>query len=245
MGALTDTLAADISRFIETEPRLFFNECDMQVRLCDSLMATRHYDAVMPEYRVPLAELVSRGVPGTREGRKWIMEAYFPWNNDIFVDIVVKAGTQFAGVELKYATTYLQDTLSVFDEPLLGGDEIIKNQAASDLVMYNYWKDVRRIEVIRDTFGHVAGGIALLVTNDACYWSAPRPGARYLTFSTHTGHCVGGGLLDWNGPGSPRVLESHMPFEMVGRYRCDWHPAGVAARSRRGDPFRYMLNIIQ
>ncbi len=244
MGELIDTLATDVTEFIEREPRLFFNECDMQVRLCAHLHSTKHYRAVIPEYRIPLAELVSRGVSGTWDGRKWIMSQVFPWSNDIFADIVVESHGQYACVELKYATARLRDSLMLFDEPLRGNEEIIKTQAASNLVMYNYWKDVRRIEVIAEKFHNVAGGVALLVTNDNSYWDKPRTGAKYLPFSTHEGQEIHPGTLAWNGQVSSEILKSHMPFRISGCYGCNWRPAGVTAVSRKGDRFKYILNII-
>ncbi|ROT10842.1 hypothetical protein EEL49_01790 [Muribaculaceae bacterium Isolate-104 (HZI)] len=243
-GELIEALATDVTEFIEREPRLFFNECDMQVRLCVYLQSTGHYEAVVPEYRIPLAELVSRGVPGTRDGKKWIMTGEFPWNNDIFADIVVKSHGQYACVELKYATAQLRNSLTLFDEPLLGNEEIIKTQAASNLVMYSYWKDVRRIEVITEKFHNVAGGVALLVTNDNTYWDKPRDNAKYLPFSTHADREITPGALVWNGQLSSENLKSHMPFHISGRYVCNWHPAGVTDVSRKGHPFKYILNII-
>lgn len=245
MGDLIDTLAADVTEFIEREPRFFFNECDMQVRLCVHLLTTGHYKAVIPEYRIPLAELVSRGIQGTWNGKKWTMTQVFPWNNDVFVDIVVESGDgQYGCVELKYATANLRDKLAVFSEALRGNEEIIKTQAASNLVMYNYWKDVRRIEVVSDTFHNVAGGVALLVTNDNCYWDMPRKGVKYLPFSTHEGQEIHAGTLAWNGQVALGTLKEHSPFTMSGNYYCNWRPAGMTALSRKGDRFRYLLNII-
>lgn len=244
--ALIETLASDVATFIEKERGFFFNECDMQVRLCYYLLAKGKYDAVIPEYRVPLAELVERGVRAVRDGKRWEMSPSFPWSNDIFVDIVVESAGVFACLELKYATVPIRDSLCIFGEPPIDRNvKIIKNQSAQDLVMYNYWKDVRRIEILRDKFGTVAGGAAVLVTNDNVYWEPPRPEAGYVAFSTHEGNRVGGGIVDWCGTVSSSTRGSHAPFEMTGEYRPRWRESGLSAISVKGKKFRYIINTIQ
>ncbi len=145
MGALKNNLLVsvlrgDIERFLNTNTELMFNERDLQVRVATWLRDSGHYDKVDMEYAVPKEELEARGLE--------LKTLSFPWNNDLSIDVVVERLGEFAAVELKYATRPVDVKIHRFGEPLRTHCLIVKNQAASDLIMYNYWKDVRRIEAL-------------------------------------------------------------------------------------------------
>lgn len=221
----------------------FTNERDMQVKLARFLMTEKasHYDLVDTEYRVPLDELRKRHVD-TRN---------FPWNNQISVDIVVRKGSTWACVELKYSTQKIDYKWTLFGEELLNKDyAILKNQAASDIVMYNYWKDVRRIEAITGAFSNVAGGLAVIVTNCNNIWEQPTPGVNYEVFSLHDRkgrqkipHNVGG-TISWGPNTGKNLLESYPSFELCGNYPCRWEPTNIEALTKKGTPFQYMITMI-
>ena len=145
MGALKNNLLVsvlrgDIERFLNTNTELMFNERDLQVRVATWLRDSGHYDKVDMEYAVPKEELEARGLE--------LKTLSFPWNNDLSIDVVVERLGEFAAVELKYATRPVDVKIDRFGEPLKTNCLIVKEQAASDLIMYNYWKDVRRIEAL-------------------------------------------------------------------------------------------------
>ena len=48
------------------------------------------------------------------------------------------------------------------------------NQGAQNVVRYLFWKDVKRIEYFSSLSKDAVGGIALLLTNDSIYWTAPK-----------------------------------------------------------------------
>ena len=179
MGALKNNLLVsvlrgDIERFLNTNTELMFNERDLQVRVATWLRDSGHYDKVDMEYAVPKEELEVRGLE--------LKTPSFPWNNDMSIDVVVERLGEFAAVELKYATRPVDVKIDRFGEPLRTHCLIVKNQAAIDLIMYNYWKDVRRVEALAQCYPAVKGGVALIVTNSATYWREPRPGSGYRAF---------------------------------------------------------------
>lgn len=145
MGALKNNLLVsvlrgDIERFLNTNTELMFNERDLQVRVATWLRDSGHYDKVDMEYAVPKEELEVRGLK--------LKTQSFPWGNDLSIDVVAEKGGEFAAVELKYATRPVDVKIHRFGEPLRTNCLIVKEQAASDLIMYNYWKDVRRVEAL-------------------------------------------------------------------------------------------------
>ncbi len=234
---LLATLHCDCDAWIQSQQGLIANERDMQVMLAMHLIDSKHYDLVDTEYRVPLTELVARGVkPGSLS---------FPWENQLSVDIVVARQGQYAAIELKYATTIVDYEFVIFGERMRRKEsQIIKNQAASNLTMYNYWKDVRRIETLSRVFEHVVGGLAIIITNNHTYWKSPRAESNYAAYSMHEGNTVGGGPMKWLSGVSPKILKSHPHFELSGLYTCNWHNTKIKVRATNGDHFKYCISTI-
>ncbi len=246
-AGLLALLKAEILAWIEQNESLLTNERDMQVKLAKFLELNRNFDEVFTEYRVPLSELKARGIPvepNPRMARELAPNPLFPWNNQMSVDIVVEKDGLFAAVELKYATRPVDGVETLFGEPMLTEAKILKNQAASNLTMYNYWKDVRRIEMLSAIYANVVGGFALIIANSHDYWCAPTGEAKYLNFSLHEGNTVGGGLLAWNGIPSPVIVKAYPPFTMTGSYRCHWSDTCIPLRADNGDRFRYLITEI-
>ncbi len=245
MGALKNNLLVsvlrgDIERFLNTNTELMFNERDLQVRVATWLRDSGHYDKVDMEYAVPKEELEVRGLE--------LKTLSFPWNNDLSIDVVVERLGEFAAVELKYATRPVDVKIDRFGEPLRTHCLIVKNQAASDLIMYNYWKDVRRIEALTQCYPAVKGGVALIVTNNVTYWREPRTDSGYRAFSTYDGNTRSPGLLQWDTDIAESVRRTHPDFELRGTYPCRWADTAVNARSavgREKAPFRYMLSVVE
>ena len=118
------------------------------------------------------------------------------------------------GLELKYWSRRLE--LEVDGEPFA-----LKEQGAQDLSRYDFWKDVRRLEQLRDA-GHLQGGFVIALTNDQGFWRPGRGGANDEAFRMHEGREVAGSLA-WSaraGRGTTRGREqSH---ELRGRYTTRW-----------------------
>ena len=76
-------------------------------------------------------------------------------------------------LELKYATTKLDH-----DE----GGEIfsLRNQSTRDVRRYHVARDIERLEKVSE-LQHVRGGYAILLTNDAAYWTPPTRSTASIT----------------------------------------------------------------
>lgn len=257
MNKLIEILKKDCEEWVsKKEKRLFMNERDMQVRLAMYLKKTNNYDQVYVEYLVPLEMLGKQGLTVPQcENRKWIMpnNCNFPWHNQMRIDIMVEKGGKFAAVELKYATTLVDEPLQIFGEQPTGKNcEVIKYQGAQDLVMYGYWKDVRRIEALT-SFKNMVGGVALIVSNDKVYWAAPKQKAGYRQFSTHEKNTVGSGKLEWEKNISAEIKKTNPAFRLDGSYACAWSNTAITARARNtrnaksddDTKFRYMINVVE
>ncbi len=155
--SLIQEIRADIEAFLQQNNELFFNERDFQIHLAVYLRDLHKYDDVDVEYYVPYTTLSN-----------------YVWKNELRLDILVRKGNEFVPVELKYKTKKVQKSILRFNETIKD-IEVMKNQGAQDLGMYDFWKDVRRIELVRNRFEHVQGGLAVFLTNDKLYLSEPKP----------------------------------------------------------------------
>ncbi|MBD5323992.1 MAG: hypothetical protein HDS02_04045 [Bacteroides sp.] len=202
---LIQKLSTHITAFIERQQELMFNERDFQMQLAVALRSSGSYDDVDVEYFIPNSVAAARG---------------YEWNSDLRLDIVVRKGNSFAVVELKYPTRRIVTTIRRFNT-LLNGVEIVKNHGAQDIVSYNFWKDVRRIEIIKSLFPEsVVGGIAVMLTNDAYYTRGPRQGSICDAFSTANGRAGVHGILDWTR--HTATANGLTKFSLEGNYSLRW-----------------------
>ena len=135
-NSIIKTVEHDIVTFIERQQELMFNERDFQMQLAVCLRQSGHYDDVDVEYYIPNSAAVKAG---------------YEWSSELRLDIVVRCGGVYAVVELKYPTRRVITDIKRFGRTL-PKVEIVKNHGAQDIVSYNIWKDVRRIEIIRNLF---------------------------------------------------------------------------------------------
>ena len=171
MSKLIDIVQQDVFAFLESNEELLFNERDFQMHLATWLRKSANdYDDVDVEYYVPKIELPN-----------------YVWDSELRLDIVVKKDGEYCPVELKYKTKKVERQISRFDEMLDDKVVVMKNQGAQDLGMYDFWKDVRRIELVRNRFAKVKGGLAIFVTNDALYTKASRPESNNYLLNMNEG----------------------------------------------------------
>ena len=139
MATLTEIVRADVFAFLDSNEELLFNERDLQMHLATWLRkSANRYDDVDVEYYVPKSEL----------------ENYI-WDSELRLDIVVRKDGEYCPVELKYKTRKVERKITRFDEELNDKVVVMKNQGAQDLGMYDFWKDVRRVELVRNRFKRV------------------------------------------------------------------------------------------
>lgn len=206
MTNLIEKVQQDVFAFLESNKELLFNERDFQMHLAIWLRnSANHYDDVDVEYYVP-----KRAIPN------------YEWNSEIRLDIVVKKDGEYCPVELKYKTKKVEHQISRFDEMLDDKVVVMKNQGAQDLGMYDFWKDVRRVEQVRNRFKNVKGGLAVFVTNDQIYTKASRQNSNhYLLNMTEGKHSA---IKHWQNENSACAkMKSYISFEVEKEYSIKWH----------------------
>lgn len=204
MLKLVELVRKDIATFLESNKELLFNERDFQMHLASWLDDSSHfYDDVDLEYYVPKSELDN-----------------YVWNSELRLDIVVKKDDEFLPVELKYKTKKKERKISRFDEILCDNVVVMKNQGAQDLGMYDFWKDVRRVELVRNRFKRVKGGLAVFLTNDEAYMKESKITSNHVNFSMSSGsHSP---IKHWLNPEST-CAKTHPNFEVEKEYNIEWH----------------------
>ena len=222
MTNLIEIVQKDVFAFWESYNELLFNERDFQMHLATWLRnSDNHYDDVDVEYYVPKTELDN-----------------YIWDSELRLDIVVKKDGEYCPVELKYKTKKVERQISRFDEMLDDKVVVMKNQGAQDLGMYDFWKDVRRVELVRNRFKNVKGGLAVFVTNDQLYTKASRQNSNnYLLNMTEGKHSV---IKHWQNKDSACAkMKSYKSFEVEKEYSIKWHHRNVD-----NIPFHYCVVYI-
>lgn len=204
MTTLIDIVRNDVRAFLESNDELLFNERDLQMHLATWLRnSTNHYDDVDVEYYVPRQELDN-----------------YIWDSELRLDIVVKKDGEYCPVELKYKTQKVERKISRFDEDLTADVVVMKNQGAQDLGMYDFWKDVRRVELVRNRFERVKGGLAVFVTNDGFYTKGSKESSNNYLFGM-AGEAARSTKKHWANPEST-CAKTHPNFEVEREYSIEW-----------------------
>ena len=205
MVMLIDIVRNDVCAFLESNEELLFNERDFQMHLATWLRNSANcYDDVDVEYYVPCQELDN-----------------YVWDSELRLDIVVKKDSEYCPVELKYKTKKVERKISRFDEDLIDDVVVMKNQGAQDLGMYDFWKDVRRVELVRNRFERVKGGLAVFVTNDGFYTKGSKESSNNYLFNMSAGKAHSKQKY-WAKPEST-CAKTHPNFEVEKEYTIDWY----------------------
>jgi len=219
--SLINQVYADVKQFLDTNKELLFNERDFQMHLATSLRKSGHYDDVDVEYYVPVNEL---------DGYTKI------WDTELRMDVLVRKNQEFLPIELKYKTKAVRKRILRFGEPIAEEVEVMKNQGAQDLGKYDFWKDVRRIEIVRKRFKAIKNGLAVFVTNDPAYLKAGRNTSNHVQFSmTEGAHSKEKHWLDKEST----CCKTHPNFEVEKEYSLQW-----AMKNVEGISIHYTLLTI-
>ncbi len=201
---LLEQAKADIRSYLDSpNGELLFNERDLQMHLALHLIGTEHYDDVDVEYYVPYNELNG-----------------YIWKNELKLDILLRKGDEFLPVELKYKTKKHSKQLTRFNEHLEKPVDVLKNQGAQDLGMYDFWKDVRRVELVRNRFAAVKNGLAVFVTNDKLYLGTTKKTSNNYLFSMEDGKH--GTIKHWQQSEST-CAKTHPDFDLEKEYTIQWN----------------------
>lgn len=170
-----------ITAFLDSFSNFFHSEEEVQLLLAQYLMNTDSYKKVLVEYYI----------------KKHLIPNY-PWDNDkkISIDIVVVKDNKFIPIEIKYKTKQQELPHFVFGSQT---NVELKNQGAQNEGCYSFWKDLKRIEILKETFDLPYYGLTLFISNDPSYERKPREGVQYGPFSIHQNREVHAGtFLNWD-----------------------------------------------
>ncbi len=152
----------------------------------------------------------------------------------MYVDVWVGLrGGRALALELKYKTARL-------DIERDGEVYALLNQSAQDTGRYDFLKDISRLERLVSARPDTSG-IAILLTNDAGYWSASRSAQTVdAAFRLHEGRSVSGELC-WGVGASAGTMRTREQA-IVLQTQCDakWTDYSQV-RSDRNSRFRYLI----
>lgn len=229
-------LEEDIQEFFKTSHQFFFNERDLQMNLAVWLMKEKSYP-IEVEYRIASNTIKQ-----------------YPWGEKIIsTDLVVVSNGRYILIELKYKTCSLKNDETEkfyrFGEVAKLKD-VVKNQSAQDLGRYGFWKDVKRIELIKQSYKKVLGGIAIFVTNDKSYTTAPKEQEKkvgYYDFRMLDNNEISG-ILQWRKDGKIRevnIPEAYPNFKLSGTYTLHWEKYTTKVHNGDEVEMHYVICKIQ
>ena len=203
-----DDVWNDIKLFLNQErEEVFYNERELQVRLDLYLEKTQKYKKIYLEYYVPV-----------HDNKANVILKDYIWESEIRMDIVVATNDSFIPIELKYKTKKIMNSyISRFGEDIEDVD-IIKEQSAQNIGRYDFWKDIKRIEVVKTRFGKVLGDIALFLTNDSSYYKTRNGRPAYYNFRLSDDN--DGSNMAWLN--APKIADEHPDFHLNDRYAPKW-----------------------
>ncbi len=210
---LLQKLLQDIQDFFKTVHTFtFHNEASLQLNLSNYLINTGHYASIEVEYLIVSPDEVE-GLTSKR----------------CFIDIVVKNESgEYALLELKYPLYIPEGVITSRLGANIKPEIYAVKQGAQNVVRYLFWKDVKRIEYFSSLSKEVVGGIALLLTNDSIYWTAPKSEgdatALYREFSLKAGQSsLSTKSRRWREEdGTERVWNSYPGFDLEKAYPLYW-----------------------
>ena len=217
MAELSCIVKKDIADFLKGHHlEILYNERDFQVHLAMYLKATGHYDDVDLEYYVPNSLL---------NGYKDL------WDSELRLDLLVRKGQEYCPVELKYKTRKIEKPLKRFGEQI-DNVVVVKNQGAQDIGMYDFWKDVKRVEMVKARFANVKSGLSVFLTNDKYYMGQPGENSNNREFSM----CDGPKSKSKHWLRETSITQSRKGFDLNKEYYIVWESAQFA-----GYPFNYCI----
>ena len=206
----------DVVDFLTNHNELMFNERDFQIQLAMYLIQSGKYDVEL-EYSIPSD----------------VIEQYKKeWGKELRMDILVNKDNEYLPIELKYKTTSARVDILRFGE-LISDIEVLKKHGAQDLGMYDFWKDVRRIELVRNRFTNVKNGLAVFVTNDMKYLRPSKTTSNNFLFNMDNG--IHGKVKHWANANSS-TFNTHPDFAVEKEYEISWRNTAFDCI-----PFKYCI----
>lgn len=148
----------------------------------------------------------------------------------LHLDIWVAHQGRVAAIELKYPTARLNVPVA--------GEEYHLAAGAADYSLYDYVKDVERLEQIAAAYPYAAG-YAVLLTNDRAHWT-PSPHSIGASFRLPEGREVRGSGT-WGAAAAAGSMKGYeREILLGGAYTVRWHDYARVDASAAGT-FRYLV----
>jgi hypothetical protein len=182
----------------------FTREQEIQIFLSHIFESSGLFDSVHVEQHIP-----SGMIPN------------YPWTDtyNIYIDIVLHKDGRYYPIEIKFKTKCQEVPIQLF-----GLHQMIQlgHHGAQNIGCYDFWKDVKRLELYESSFQNVEQGIMLFVTNDETYLQAPlNMNAGYAQYSIHAEKTVTQHeTLDWNRALS--ISRNRPPIQLNKSYHLEW-----------------------
>lgn len=193
-----------IEEALKSRNEYFMNEQEVQIYLANYLYKTNNFQDVFLEYYIPINEIKP-----------------YPWkkNKKIYIDIVVYTFDKYYPIEIKYKTKTQEVPLKLFGSRI---NLSLGQQGAQNIGCYDFWKDIKRLEILEEKFPEVEKGIMLFITNDETYLLRPRnKTVGYAQFALNEDKTVySGEKLDWNG--SLSISDNRPPIKLKHNYTLKW-----------------------
>ena len=90
----------------------------------------------------------------------------FPNKGKIDIDIVIEKDKLFYPIELKYKIKQEEVKFNRFGEDT---SYLLKEHSRIPMNKYDFWKDVARLEFLKESFNNVVGGLCVFLTNNKNY----------------------------------------------------------------------------
>lgn len=163
---------------------IFFNELDLQMFVARALESEFNIGSGNNGFRVYLEYCLPKGWNHNFDAD------YSRWGEIPYFDIVLEdtEQTQFIVIELKYKLKKIQNSNCIksfnrfANTSATSGITLLKKQGAGNEARYDFWKDVKRLELLTKHFGTVIGGVALFYTNENSYTNC-NTGNKYSKFN--------------------------------------------------------------
>ncbi len=203
---------------IRKNETFLFNELDLQMYVAEKLRKQFKCN-IHFEYRLP------------DEWNDDFQKGYEAWGETPYFDLVLEDDGQFIAIELKYK---LKEVLYKKDHPFTrfgvspskGEFPLVTDHSAENEGRYDFWKDVKRLELLTECFDNVKGGVAVFLTNQQRYTKETK-GYKYSNFC-FTDKNVSG-FLYWK---RQKCIN--------GRSKCDGQCEGTPCGEKKKDiPKRY------
>lgn len=193
-----------LNKELKEEGKAFLNEWDFQMKLYLFLTHIKGYKVHL-EYSVPLNFLVEKN------------KKKYPFANkeNINIDIVIEKEGLFYLIELKYKTQRATIKFERFGEINCVS---LKDQSRIPMSKYDFWKDVARLEFLKESFEKVKGGLCIFLTNNETYTKGDKGISEEFTMKKGEPHS---GELKFK---EGELKEKNPAFSLLGEYQIDkWY----------------------